>query len=48
MLPPNRSGKKYTLVLDLDETLTHTLSGIGNRINFLKRPGVEEFLNEMS
>jgi Dullard-like phosphatase family protein len=40
---PSYSHKKFTLVLDLDETLGHLIEG-----NFLKRPGVEIFLNEMS
>ncbi|KRX03544.1 HAD-like domain [Pseudocohnilembus persalinus] len=48
VLPPNRTGKQYTLVLDLDETLTHTISAYGPKIRFLKRPGLQEFLNEMS
>lgn len=48
ILPPNRTGKKYTLVLDLDETLTHTVNSFGARIKFIARPGLDNFLREMS
>ena len=46
------NNKKYTLVLDLDETLIHYIdpadgSGDGNAGRFLKRPGVMEFLETM-
>lgn len=48
VIPANRTGKKYTLVLDLDETLIHTLNHFGPKIKFLKRPGLEEFLRQMA
>jgi len=40
------STKKYTLVLDLDETLIHYID-IGDG-SFLIRPNCREFLKEMS
>lgn len=42
-----KNKKKYTLVLDLDETLIHYKPGIEGG-KFLKRPFVNEFLNEMA
>ena len=40
---PEYSRKKFTLVLDLDETLGHY-----NRKSFLLRPGVHEFIDQVS
>jgi hypothetical protein len=57
-LPPiNPYGSRYTLVLDLDETLIHYIDAINDSINttnannvgtFLVRPGAVDFLKEMS
>ena len=41
------SKKKFTLVLDLDETLVHYFE-IGTEGHFLVRPGVDKFLKEMN
>ncbi len=38
--------KKFCLVLDIDETITHTLK-LSSGDYFLMRPGVKEFLEEM-
>ena len=39
--------KKFCLVLDIDETITHTLR-LPSGDYFLVRPGVKEFLEEMA
>jgi CTD small phosphatase-like protein 2 len=47
-LPPlKKNQNKYTLVLDLDETLVHYFE-IGDQGKFLVRPGVASFLKEMN
>lgn len=46
-LPPHNDPNKYTLVLDLDETLVHYYE-IGSQGTFNVRPGVDIFLKEMS
>ena len=46
-LPENKTGKKHTLVLDLDETLVHYYEVAGKgRYNI--RPNCQKFLREMS
>jgi len=51
----SRSFRKYTLVLDLDETLIHCATvqdqshtSQDTTIRFQKRPGLPQFLKEMS
>jgi len=46
-LPPKSKGFKYTLVLDLDETLVHYVEDEESAY-ILIRPGAENFLEEMS
>ena len=46
-LPPHNDPNKYTLVLDLDETLVHYYE-IGSQGTFNVRPGVDIFLKEMA
>ena len=47
-LPPrDENGSKYSLILDLDETLIHYFD-LGPESHFLVRPGCMEFLTEMS
>lgn len=63
LLGENKTGKAYTLVLDLDETLVHSsfkpvphsdfilsieMDGIVHKVFVAKRPGVDEFLEEMA
>lgn len=44
-LPPLQGSKKYTLVLDLDETLVHF---VAKEKKFKLRPGCLQFLKDMS
>ena len=46
-LPAKTTDKKYTLVLDLDETLVHYFE-VGSEGTFLVRPGCDQFLTEMA
>ncbi|CAI2387443.1 unnamed protein product [Moneuplotes crassus] len=43
-MPPIKEGYQYTLVIDLDETLIH----YNDEGFYLVRPGVQEFLSELS
>lgn len=48
-LPPLIGTKRYTLVLDLDETLIHFFDGNSDEeCYFLVRPGAIDFLQKMS
>jgi CTD small phosphatase-like protein 2 len=47
-LPPLEGDKKYTLVLDMDETLIHYKEIEGAQNAFLIRPYCQEFLDEMA
>ncbi|KRX10774.1 HAD-like domain [Pseudocohnilembus persalinus] len=47
-LGPKKVDKKYTLVLDLDETLIHLTSLSKLEADILIRPYIEEFLKNMS
>ena len=47
VLPPNKTNHKYTLVLDLDETLVHYVEEEGSAY-ILIRPGAEQFVEELS
>lgn len=46
-LPPKEKNVKYTLVLDMDETLIHTKEIQNGKSLFLERPYCQEFLDEM-
>ena len=48
-LPPKKEGvSKYSLVLDLDETLVHVTQKDDGEISFSTRPYLDKFLSEMS
>ena len=49
-LPAVADPRRYTLVLDLDETLIHyfDMGGSDGAGHFLVRPGAVRFLKEMS
>jgi CTD small phosphatase-like protein 2 len=48
LLPPIKEDRKYTLVLDLDETLVHFQEQENGKNQFLIRPYAQFFLKEMS
>jgi len=47
-LPEIKDGYRYTLVLDLDETLVHYFMINESQGTFAVRPGCDTFLTEMS
>lgn len=48
LIPPIRSDREYTLVLDLDETLIHFDENPDGTSQFLIRPYAQSFLKEVS
>jgi len=48
-LPPKKEGDpKYSLVLDMDETLVHVTFKDDGEINFSTRPYLDKFLTDLS